>query len=88
MFAQPLKGEHWSFRPCLVSAQDYVFVQSLTEVYQAARLRHAAGATGMLPTDTDADPDSVLNSPFAWQVRSSTGGSGKPVCGTPYLVEL
>ena len=43
-------------------------MQSLTEVYQAERLRHAAGAAGMLPAGTDADPDSVLDSPFAWQV--------------------
>jgi len=47
-------------------------VQSLTEVYQAARLRHAAGAAGMLPTEADADPDSVLDSPFAWQVHCQT----------------
>jgi hypothetical protein len=49
--------------------QDYIFVQSLTEVYQAARLRHSADVAGMLPTDHGDDPDSVLDNPFAWQVR-------------------
>ena len=44
-------------------------MQSLTEVYQAARLRHSANVAGMLPTEQYSDPNSVLDNPFAWQVR-------------------
>ena len=62
-------------------------MQSLMEAYQAARLRHDAGAAGMLPTGTDRDPDSVLDdSPFAWQARPCNNQRGPAPCWhTPAL---